>query len=259
MKCSIKVAVVAFVVAVTLPLSLFGLPAGSYIYHGFIEKHEYTLWVTYQDDSAASCLVTGSGANFVTECYSLSGTYGAQGLKLTNSAGSFAVDMKYLIDPALSNHFAVIQGNLTLDGTHHDFTASAQASKYDTAPPPYYSLGFPDPKEFESFVRLFQRNVVSGEKEAVASMMSYPVYANFSDGSRQKLIKDEFIASYDKIFYKEFVNDLKTLSFQDAHINWKGVRLAGSNKSFSISFVGSMPGTNLVFKVYSIDSGTDTP
>ena len=78
---------------------------------------------------------------------------------------------------------------------------------------------------YEEFFLKLQRNLLSGEKEQVASLNSYPVRVNYKSGSVYYEDKIEFIKNYDRIVTPEMLKRVKDQTLETLFYNSYGLHI----------------------------------
>ena len=96
----------------------------------------------------------------------------------------------------------------------------------------YYVADFDNDKTVELFVDKFKKAVISKDKDIVASMIKYPVEANFQD--KKVIISNakEFIKLYDDVFNGDLVNKIASFPTSNMFANYQGVMLGNGEVWF---------------------------
>jgi hypothetical protein len=73
----------------------------------------------------------------------------------------------------------------------------------------YKDIGAPDAAKFERKVQNFRNAVLSADKKKVVSFIKFPIEVQVGGKSTKIKNKAAFLANYDKIFYREFVEEIR--------------------------------------------------
>ncbi len=73
----------------------------------------------------------------------------------------------------------------------------------------YEDIEAPDAAEFERKVQAFREAVLNGEKEKVAAFIKFPIEVRVGKKAVKIKNKAALLQNYDKIFYKEFVEEIR--------------------------------------------------
>ncbi|HLX13015.1 MAG TPA: hypothetical protein VKS81_09395 [Bacteroidota bacterium] len=113
--------------------------------------------------------------------------------------------------------------------------------KYESGTPSlgnnnWYSLiGVSSEREFERNVRQFQDAVIKGDKETVASFMSYPITVGTKPHQKGERIRNSksFLAAYDRIFTKSYVLKITEADTHHMFVNYQGAMIGNGEVWFN--------------------------
>ncbi|HWR42611.1 hypothetical protein [Sporomusa sp.] len=112
----------------------------------------------------------------------------------------------------------------------------------------YHVAGFDDPEQFEADFLKIQELVAKDNKEEVAEFIQYPlnIYTNGTKTTIQ--LKEELIASYDRVFTTGVKSALASQKINETFVNYKGVMVGRGEIWFTQSST-----SNRKYVIYAIN------
>lgn len=96
----------------------------------------------------------------------------------------------------------------------------------------YHVADFDDDKSVETFANKFKEAVVKKDKEAVASMIHYPIDATLKDKAVIINNKEEFLRFYNDIFDKTLCSKIANANTHNMFANYQGVMIGNGEVWF---------------------------
>lgn len=119
---------------------------------------------------------------------------------------------------------------LSVDGKKsYPFTLSLKSSLPGVEYGKRYSVavGAVSDQDVESFVSKIQEYIINGNKEQLATQVTYPITAKINGKVTIIHTKDEFIKNYDQIFDSNYKQVISKAYTKYLFANWQGIMLGG--------------------------------
>lgn len=94
----------------------------------------------------------------------------------------------------------------------------------------YLAAGIQDDQSLEAKVRSFRDAVLEGNKDAVASMVVFPITTEVSGKRRELGSKAELLKHYDHVFTRKYINAIKEAAPHNMFVRYDGVMLGDSGE-----------------------------